>query len=67
MGSLFNGEYDGTFIPMWMEMVQQSQIEMFEIAAGLGLFFASKDEGELVRMNLVDALSLLLVSDLCLA
>ena len=26
-----------------------NQIEMFEIAASLGLFFASKDEGELVR------------------
>ena len=48
LGSLFSAEYDGSFIPLWTDMVQQSQIEMFEIAAGLGLFFASKDEGELV-------------------
>ena len=49
LGSLFSAEYDGTFIPSWMDMVQQSQIEMFEIAPSLGLFFAMKDEGELVR------------------
>lgn len=67
LGSLFNGEYDGSFIPMWMEMVQQSQIEMFEIAAGLGLFFASKDEGELVRKNFIDTLSLQFDVDLCFA
>jgi nucleosome binding factor SPN SPT16 subunit len=61
LGSLFNAEYDGNFIQTWMELVQQSQIEMFEIAAGLGLFFASKDEGELVRTNAVN-----LFSDACI-
>lgn len=49
VGSLFSAEYDGTFIPLWMELVEQSQLDRFEIAPSLGLFFANKDEGELVR------------------
>lgn len=51
IGSLFSAHYDGTFIPSWIELVQQSQLDMFEIAPSLGLFFAEKDEGELVRKH----------------
>lgn len=52
LGSLFSAEYGGNFIQSWIAMVEQSQLEMFEIAPSLGLFFASKDEGELVRIQI---------------
>jgi nucleosome binding factor SPN SPT16 subunit len=51
LGSLYKGDYEGNFIPTWMEAVQQSQLETFEIAPSLGLFFAVKDETELVSTS----------------
>ncbi len=48
IGSLFKGEFNGGFIPSWMEFVDQSQLEKFEISGCLGLFFAVKDETEQV-------------------
>jgi len=48
IGSLFKSEYEGTFIPSWMNFVDQSQLEKFDIAPSLGLFLANKDETELV-------------------
>lgn len=48
IGSLFKGEYQGNFIPIWMSFVDQSQLEKFEISSALGLFLAVKDEVELV-------------------
>jgi nucleosome binding factor SPN SPT16 subunit len=48
LGCLYKGDYNGAFIPQWIEVIQQSQIEQFEIAPSLGLFFAKKDETELV-------------------
>eukprot|EP01032_Pedospumella_encystans_P025026 gene25026-28292_t len=47
IGSLFKSEYEGTFIPSWMNFVDQSQLEKFDIAPSLGLFLAIKDEFEL--------------------
>lgn len=53
LGSLFDAENEGTFIPSWMAMVMapESQIETrFEITPSLGLFFSLKDEEELVSL-----------------
>jgi nucleosome binding factor SPN SPT16 subunit len=47
LGSLFSVEYVGKFIPQWLDLVRQGEIEMFEIAPVLGMFFATKDEGEI--------------------
>lgn len=47
IGSLFKGEYAGTFIPSWMDFVNQSQLEKVEIATPLSFFFSVKDESEL--------------------
>jgi nucleosome binding factor SPN SPT16 subunit len=48
MGSLFKEKFNGSFIPQWMDFVDQSQIEKIDITAALGLFFAVKDETEQV-------------------
>lgn len=48
LGSLYKGEYAGSFIPSWMQFVEQGQIDKVEIAPALGLFLAVKDELELV-------------------
>jgi nucleosome binding factor SPN SPT16 subunit len=50
LGSLFKDKFNGTFMPQWMEFVDQSQIEKAEIAPALGVFFALKDETELVSI-----------------
>ena len=48
LGSLFKVELSGTFIPSWVDFVNDSQIEKFEISPPLGLFLAKKDDSELV-------------------
>lgn len=50
IGSLFKSEYEGNFIPSWMNFVDQSQLEKFDIAPSLGLFLSAKDDVELVRI-----------------
>jgi hypothetical protein len=50
IGSLFKAEFAGNFIPMWSSFIDGSQLEKFDIAAPLGLFFALKDEVELVSL-----------------
>eukprot|EP00597_Dinobryon_sp_UTEXLB2267_P003293 CAMPEP_0170058440 /NCGR_PEP_ID=MMETSP0019_2-20121128/1065_1 /TAXON_ID=98059 /ORGANISM="Dinobryon sp., Strain UTEXLB2267" /LENGTH=426 /DNA_ID=CAMNT_0010263387 /DNA_START=155 /DNA_END=1432 /DNA_ORIENTATION=- len=47
LGSIYKGDYQGTFIPTWMTCVEQNQLERVEISNCLGLFFAVKDAGEL--------------------
>lgn len=49
LGSLFKAEYSGNFIPTWMNFVDLSQLEKFDIAPALGQFLSIKDETELVR------------------
>ena len=46
IGSMFKEKYAGSFIPGWMEFVNQSQVDMIEIAGAIGMFFAVKDEAE---------------------
>ena len=48
LGSLFKDKFNGSFIPLWQEFVDQSQIEKVEIAPALGLFFSLKEDVELV-------------------
>lgn len=49
LGSLFKAEYNGNFIPTWINFVDLSQLEKFDIAPALGQFLSVKDETELVR------------------
>ena len=46
IGSLFKQEFAGTFVQSWMELVKSSTIDMVDIADGLGMFFAVKDDVE---------------------
>ena len=48
LGSVYKADYQGTFIPSWLECVEQNQLEKVEISGPLGLFFAIKDAAELV-------------------
>ncbi len=47
MGSFYKEQHEGSFIPMWTEFVNDSQIEKVDAATGFGLFLAIKDETEL--------------------
>lgn len=47
VGSLFKGEYPGTFIRSWLEMIQQNNLTKVEIASPLSLFFSVKDSAEI--------------------
>jgi nucleosome binding factor SPN SPT16 subunit len=49
LGSLFKAEFPGNFIPTWINFVDMSQLEKFDIAPALGLFLSTKDETELVQ------------------
>jgi len=49
LGSIYKGDYQGTFIPIWLNCIEQNQLEKVEISNSLGLFFAIKDAGELVN------------------
>ena len=49
LGSIFKADYQGAFVPSWIEFVDQNQLEKVEISNPLGLFFGVKDESELVR------------------
>ena len=57
MGSLFKDTFEGSFIPMWTEFVDGSQIEKFDIASALGMFFAIKDANEIELCRRAAALS----------
>lgn len=46
IGCLFKEKSAGSFIPQWMDMIDQSQLEKFEINSSLGLFLAIKEEAE---------------------
>lgn len=48
VGSLYKNEYNGNFIPSFMDMIDNNQLEKYEISSALGLFLAVKDETELV-------------------
>lgn len=56
LGSLFKAEYEGNFIPSWMNFLDQSQLEKVDISPALGLLLAVKDEVELVRLTFRRAL-----------
>jgi nucleosome binding factor SPN SPT16 subunit len=46
MGSFYSDNFEGSFIPMWSEFVEGSQIEKVDVANAFGMFFAIKDEEE---------------------
>lgn len=48
IGSLYKSEYLGTFIPSWFDLIEKNQMEKVEITLALSLFFAKKDDAELV-------------------
>ena len=48
LGGLPKVECKGTFIPLWNNTVAQSQLEVVDISNALGVFFATKDDSELV-------------------
>jgi len=47
IGSFFKASFEGKFIPNWITMLKDSQLDTFEIGAALGNFFLVKDESEL--------------------
>ena len=49
LGGLMKDKYNGAFIPSWLSVIEQSQLEIFEINTALGLFLSVKDEAEQVR------------------
>jgi nucleosome binding factor SPN SPT16 subunit len=49
VGSLFKADHPGKFIPAWMEMLKDSQLETYEISPALGDYFSVKDAMALVR------------------
>lgn len=51
LGSLLKANFEGAFIKQWQEAVELSTIETFDVANALGLFFAVKDEVELVSYS----------------
>lgn len=48
IASLFKADYQGKFIPEWMEMVKGSGLDMIEATPSLSHMLSSKDETELV-------------------
>lgn len=48
LGNILKTEFQGNFIPSWQEHLKRNLIEEVDISANLGLFFATKDEFELV-------------------
>ena len=53
VGSLLKPECKGEFIPLWNTAVKTSGFETVDIANGLGVFLATKDEVELVKKELL--------------
>ena len=51
LGSLFKSEYDGNFIPGWMNMITDSHLDKVEIGTSIGLLLAVKDATEIVRIG----------------
>ena len=51
VGSFLKQEFEGKFVPQWMTMLKDSQLDLFEISPALSDFFAIKDENELVRQH----------------
>ena len=49
LGSLFKDKHLGNFIPSWLSVIEQSQLETFEISPALSLFLAVKDPSAQVR------------------
>jgi nucleosome binding factor SPN SPT16 subunit len=48
LASLFKTDYQGKFVPEWMEMVKGSGLDMIEATPGLSHLLSTKDETELV-------------------
>eukprot|EP00605_Chrysophyceae_sp_TOSAG23-4_P002193 GSChrysophyteH1.ASY1.ANO1.2423.1 assembled CDS len=46
VASFFKQPFEGKFIPTWMQMLKDSQLEMHEASPSFGSFFAIKDEDE---------------------
>lgn len=55
VGTLLKAEFQGTFIPMWQDALSRSNLPTVEIAPSLGIFFAAKEENEVVSMMIVIA------------
>eukprot|EP01035_Chromulina_nebulosa_P019212 gene19212-25063_t len=47
IGSLFKNQYEGTFIPVWLQLIDSNQLEKVEISSPIGQLLAVKDETEL--------------------
>ena len=41
------GNYEGSFIPVWLSMIDSNQLEKVDISSGLGYFLSVKDDSEL--------------------
>lgn len=51
IASLFKTDYQGKFIPEWMEMVKGSGLDMVEASPALSHLLSTKDESELVSAH----------------
>ena len=47
VASFFKATFEGKFIPQWMTMLKDSQLDMHEAGPAFGHFFAQKDSDEL--------------------
>ena len=50
LGSLYKQDFQGKFIPGWMEMVKGSGLDMIEAAPSIGKFLSVKEESEIVSL-----------------
>jgi nucleosome binding factor SPN SPT16 subunit len=50
IGSIFKAEYHGTFIPSWLTMIDENQLEKIDVATSIGLYLSVKDEAEMVSI-----------------
>ena len=51
VASFFKQTFDGKYIPLWMQMLNDSQLDMHEAGPAFGSFFAGKDADELVSIK----------------
>lgn len=57
IGSIFKFDYQGSFIPSWIEFISNNQLDKAEISPALGIFFSKKDENEIELCKRASVLS----------
>lgn len=51
LGGLPKAAFEGDFVPAWVAFLEKSGVETVDISAGLGAFFAQKDDVEIVSVD----------------